>query len=188
MDQIKKYLNDTKQYIELHRNETILVAAAIATLAVLGALIVYGRVTTYVYEPTKACTLFSPDKAIKFFGGNVKNVTTNNGEVSVSSNLATSKCGYVNETSDVNALAPAAIAVRSSINDKGTALNRELFDKSSKSVEVEAVKDVGDAAFYETATGKLHIFKDRDWIILSYGTGSDPSLEKTTELARTIGL
>lgn len=191
MNKIREYLKNFKQYVELHRNEAILVGAALATIAVLGALFIYGHVSKYVYEPTKACTLFTPEKALDLLGEKVVNVTTNNKGVSIQGDLATSSCGYTNEKNDASAMTVAAVKVRSAINDKGAILNKSDYTKSRASNEVEDVKKIGDEAYYNKTSGQMHVYKNRDWIILSYGMGSDPAsntIEKATELAKAIGL
>lgn len=207
MDRITKHLNDLKQhttvkkiikrvaktreYIELHRSEAVLVGAAIATLVILGALFAYGHFSKYVYTPTNACTVFSPDKAIDLIGDKVVNVTTNSKEVAISGDLGTSSCGYTDEKEDMNAMTVAAVKIRSAINDNGAILNKSDFTKARASNEVEIVTGVGDEAFYNTATGLMHVYNNRDWYILNFGLGSDPTsntVEKTTELARAIGL
>lgn len=191
MNELKKYLNKTHQYISLHRNEAILVAAGLATIAVLGALFIYGHVTKYAYEPTKACDMFTPEKALDLLGEKIVNVTTNNKEVSIQGDLATSSCGYTNERNDANAMTVAAIKVRSAINDKGAILNKSEYTKSRASNEVENVENIGDEAYYNKTSGQLHIYNNRDWIILNYGTGSDPSsnsIEKAKEFAKVVGL
>ena len=191
MNDFQKYLNKAKEYISLHRNETILVATAVATLAILGALFVYGHVSKYVYEPTKACDMFTPEKALDLLGEKVVNVTTNSKDAAIQGDLAISSCGYTNEKNDANAMTVAAIKVRSAINDKGAVLNKSDYTKSRASNEVEDVKNVGDEAYYNKTSRQMHVYKNRDWIILSYGIGSDPSsntVEKATELAKAVGL
>lgn len=191
MNQFREYLNKTQQYISLHRNETILVATGFATLAILGALLVYGHISTYVYQPTKACDVFTPEKALDLMGEKIVNVTSNNKDVSIKDNLATSSCGYTNEKSEANTMTVAAIKVRSAINDKGAILNKSDYTKSRAANKVEDVKNIGEEAYFNPASGQLHVYKDRDWIILSYGIGSDPTantLEKATELAKAVNL
>jgi hypothetical protein len=191
MDRISTYLNNAKQYIDLHRNEVILVGCAVATAGVLGALFVYGHVTKYAYEPTKACDMFTPAKALDLLGEKVVNVTTNNKGVSIEGDLATSSCGYTSENLDMNAMTVAAVKVRSAINDKGAVVNESAFTKTSSASDIQSVENIGEEAYYNPANGQLHVYNNRDWVILSYTVGSDPkssTLEKVTELAKTVGL
>lgn len=191
MNQFRNYLTKTKDYASMHRNEAILVTTAFATIAILGALFVYGHVSKYVYEPTKACTIFTPEKALDLLGEKVVNVTTNNKDVVVQDDFATSSCGYTNEKNDANAMTVAAIKVRSAINDKGAILNKSEYTKSRAANEIQDVKNIGDEAYYNPASGQLHVYSNRDWIILSYSVGSDQktsTVEKVVELAKAVNL
>ena len=84
----------------------------------------------------------------------------------------------------------AAIIVRSGVNDDGVEQNKAQFAAGKpKKAGIESVKGVGDEAYYNSELGQLNVLRGRDWLILSYGLGSDPlanTLDDAKKLAHAV--
>ena len=166
-----------------YKKELIIGAAVVVGfLAIIGiiALAIYSSIPKVVYQPAKACELFTQLEAQELIGNSAFN--TNADAPVLSGNLAVSKCGYADGNPDKEKVIIAAINVRSGINDKGVDQNISEFKSGIPSQGVEEVKDLGDKAYFNLAAGQLNVLNGRDWIIFSYGVGSAPQ-ENTVENA-----
>lgn len=185
------YLRRAKEFVIHHKKKVILatgvVAVCVVIIAVVVALFMYNLVPRIVYQPVKACDLFTPAEARELLGSNV--LHSRAGEVDLARDLATSKCGYTDGNADTSAMIVAAINVRSALNDVGVAQNKADFTAGKSTQGMEIVKDLGNDAYFDSARGQLHVLRDHEWIILSYGTGADPmanTLEQAKKLAGYI--
>jgi len=66
-----------------------------------------------------------------------------------------------------------AVAVQSGINDKGIEKIKNDFSSSQKANKVEVVDGLGEAAFYMSITGQVHVRDDHHWYIFSRSTGDE---------------
>jgi len=138
-----------------------------------------------VYQPAAACELLTLDEAKSLLG----TTASKTGEKSpvLSGHLVKSECGYTVTNPDTQNIVVAAIVVRSGIDDKGVAQNIAEFTNGVPATNVEVVKDLGDRAYFNYSLGQLNVLKERDWIIFSYGIGSDPqgnTIEDAVALAQ----
>jgi hypothetical protein len=184
------YFQLAKSYVVGHKKAFItgaIVASVIAVLVVLFVLITVTNPSRIIYQPVKACDLLTPAKAQDLLGEKVISVDTN--APVVSDNIAVSKCSYTDSNPVQEKMMVVAIAVRSGTNDEGVEQNKKDFAAKKPTSGVEAVKDVGDSAYFDPRVGQLNILDGRQWIILSYGVGSTPeanNADKAVELAHKV--
>ncbi|USN96925.1 MAG: hypothetical protein H6797_01890 [Candidatus Nomurabacteria bacterium] len=190
---MNKYIESTKAFIS-DNQKTIKTVSGIAfgllALAVLVALFIYnvneGK-PNIVYQPVKACELLTPVKAEDLLGDKVYSTDAN--KPVISGNTATSKCGYTDRNPDQTKMLLAAVSVRSAINNKGTKQNKTDFEAYKKGSSSEAVKDVGDSAYFDKSVGQLNVLSGRMWLKFFYGVGSAPeanTLENAVKLAQKV--
>lgn len=186
---LKHYFQTAKSYVTA-KSDTIIGAAVVAIIiALIISIIAFIQNNTpkVVYQPTDACKLFSLEKAKGTLGG--RTLKSGYTAPTQNENTATSKCGYTDGNPATENLIVAAIIVRSGINENGVEQNRSEFVSGRPDQNVEIINELGDSAYYNQANGQLNILHGRDWIILSYGVGSNPetnTVEKSVELAQKI--
>ncbi len=161
----------------------------IVAMVIIGAIAIFIHNTTTKidYQPAIACELFTLDEAKELMGAN--SIGSGVTEPTLSGNLSTSKCGYTDGNVDTANLVVAAIIVRSGVNDKGVTQNKEEFESGRPLDNVQLVNGVGDSAYFNEANGQLNILDGYNWVIVSYGPGSDPvanTLEDSVELAKKV--
>lgn len=184
------HIQAAKTYIKTFKKELIIGSSVIVALLILIIAIVAMYINStpkIVYQPAKACDLFSAVKAQKLLGPSM--VKSGEKDPVQSADMATSQCGYTDGNPNTNNMVVAAIIVRSGINDKGVEQNKNEFTAGKPTKGVEVVKDLGDSAYFNQVRGQLNILKGRDWVILSYGVGSSPetnTLNKAVEFAHTV--
>jgi hypothetical protein len=184
---LQQYMQSTKTYI-VERSDTFIgIGVVIGLLAIVGAVALINHLSgpQIVYQPIKACDLFTPTQAQSLLGEKINGVDKN--EPQISGNLAVSKCGY----SDLNsaAITVAAVTIRTGINDDGITQNKSDFAKSKKNNATEKVPQLGDSAFFNAKVGQLNVLKGGNWYIFNYGLGDSPeqnTLDKALELARKV--
>ncbi len=188
---MKQYIQAAKDYITASkRNELIIGMAIVAGVAVLIAAItytVYSSTPKVVYQPAKACDLLTSAEAKELLGGKAIDSSAKNPVVS--GNTATSQCGYTDGNPDTENMIVAAVVVRSGVNDDGVQQNKTEFVNGKPTDNVEAVKDLGEDAYFNQKLGQLNVLNGREWIILSYGLGSAPeanTIDKAVELAYKV--
>ncbi|MCU1441833.1 MAG: hypothetical protein JWP85_2830 [Rhodoglobus sp.] len=185
------YIQSANTYVTDHKKQFTLgaiITTVVVVVVILVALFIYNDPSSkIVYKPAKACDLLTPTKAQALLGDKV--IGLDSKAPVITDNVATSKCSYTDSNTDVNNLIVAAIAVRTGINDAGIKQNKNEFNANKPSDNIEAVKDIGDTAYFDHSTGQLNILKGHDWIILSYGVGATPEAntsDKAFELAHMV--
>lgn len=190
---MNEWVKVAKEYVLARKKQFAIGGAiglgAVLLIGLLVAVLIYNLPPKIVYQPTKACELFTQDEANKLMG--VTAIHSNVQQPVASSNTAVSRCGYADGNADTTAMRVVAIMVRSGLNDKGVEQNRTDFRAAAKVGDqgIETVKAIGDEAFFNPVRGQLNVLKGRDWLILSYGTGASPesnTLEDVTALARYV--
>lgn len=184
---MNQYVQTTRNYIVTHKKAFLIGGAWLAGIAILIALFVYNNPSVVVYQPSDACKMFTPSEAQDLLGDKVINVNTN--KITVSGNIAVSKCSYTDSNPDQTKMIVAAIAVRSGVNDKGVAQNKTEFAASQANNTAQIVKDLGDKAWFNQVSGQLNVLSGKRWIIISYGAGASPAdntVDKAVELAHKI--
>lgn len=172
-----------------HKNEliigSIVVVILLAVIATIAVLINNSQVKI-VYQPSKACDMFTMDEAKGFLGdGTILSGMT---EPKLSGSTAVSKCGYTDGNKDTEKIIVAAIIVRSGVNDEGVELNKTEF-VSTRPEKTETVNDVGDGAYFNNKNGQLNILDGYNWIKISYGQGTAQeanTVEDAVKLAQKI--
>lgn len=165
------------------------IAVVVVMIIVIASIAFFAQASkpAIVYQPTKACDLLNEGEAKELLGAGA--LLTTNTPPSQSGDITISQCAYADGTPDKNNMVIAAIVVRSGINDKGTQQNITDFSGAQSQRTVQAVNDIGKSAFYNPDLGQLNILKDRNWIIVNYGVGSNPqanTLEDAAKLAKKI--
>lgn len=187
---MKQYIRSAKTYISNHQKEFAIgtrVAAGIVILGFLAALIIYDRTPHYVYQPIKACDILTPTKAADLLGDKINGVDKN--KPTIDNDLATSKCSYTDLNNNVEEMRFVALAVRSAIYDSGVQKNKTDFATARSNNDIEVVKDLGEAAYFNKTNGQLNILDGQKWMILSYGTKSAPTsttVDKLVEVAHKV--
>ena len=188
---MKQHLEKLKLYFKERSSKELAIGVAIIGSAlgiiIITAVLIFNSVPKVVYQPANACDLFSAQDARDLLGE--QTVKSNIGAPVQSNNVSLSRCGYTNGSGDEATLIVAAIIVRSGINDKGTQQNKSEFTAGKPSRGVEVVTGLGDGAYFNQQNGQLNVLNGRDWIILSYGIGSDPqanTIEDAVALARKV--
>ena len=148
------------------------VVVALLIIAGLIALFVYNSSPKIQYQPAVACNYFTTEEAVEMIGDGA--IATNNDQPVLNGDLATSKCGYADGNADTNALKVIAVIVRSGVNDKGVAQNKEEFTNGIPTIGVDAVQDIGDKAYFNNVNGQLNVLKGNNWFIISDGIGATP--------------
>lgn len=178
-----------KHYIS-QRSETFIGLTVVAILCIVIATIALSAQASkpaIVYQPAKACDLLGEDEAKELLGAAA--LLTTNTPPSQSGDITVSQCAYADGTPNKDSMVIAAVVVRSGINDKGTEQNITDFSGAQSQRSVQAINDLGNSAFYNPDLGQLNILKDRNWIIVSYGVGSNPqanTLEDAIKLAKKV--
>lgn len=173
-----------------HQRNIAIAAPLVALAILLLALFIYNVNVSnaVVYQPTKACERFTPTEAQDLLGDNVISVDTK--KPVVSGNIATSKCSYTDRNPNQNSMKVAAVAIRSGVNDDGSAQNkREFAAHKNANPGVQSITGVGDAAFFNPVNGQMNILQGRDWLIISYGAGVSPeanTVEDVTHVAQLV--
>jgi hypothetical protein len=184
------YAQAVKSYFRIHKKDITTAVPIVVTVAVLIGVVVFATVhnmPNIVYQPIKSCSLLTPAKAEQLLGDKVINTEKN--DPVISGDTAISKCAYSDENPDQNSMAVAAIAVRSAINDNGIAQTKADFAASKPKTGIEIVSGVGDSAYFNQQNGQLNVLKDREWLIVSYGVGSEPetnTVEKAVQLVKLV--
>lgn len=188
---MKDYIQKAKQYLTSRPNKELYIGIGVIACAIIAVVVVIvsavNSVPRIVYQPAVACDLLTSQKAQELLGDQA--VKSNVGEPVQSNNVSLSRCGYTNGSGDETTLVVAAIIVRSGINDKGVEQNKTEFIAGKPNVGAETVTDLGDGAYFNQKSGQLNVLSGRDWIIISYGVGSDPqsnTVEDAVTAARKV--
>lgn len=181
---MKNYLQKIKVLIKKHKDLLVGFGVIAFFVALVGGFAVLSAQTSVVYQPVKACDIVTLGEAKGLLGS--KTLNSVNEKPVVEKDTAISRCGYTDGNEIQGQMRVAAIIVRSGVNDKGVEQNKAQFSAGKpKKAGVETVEDVGDTAYYNAEIGQLNVLHGRDWLILSYGLGSDP-LSNTLEDAKKL--
>lgn len=184
---MKHHIKTATSYISTHKKSFIPVVV-IVIIIIAVPLIAWGvqaHKKSLAYQPIEACKLLSTKHAESLLGERVNNIEAN--KPIITGNVAMSKCGYtdLSETS----MRVEALIVESGINPKGTAAITKQFKHNQTKQGNQTVENVGDRAFFDASIGALNVLKGREWLIISYGIGANPSTnDKSTliKIARTF--
>ncbi len=170
---LQNYFQTSKTYIR-ERSELFIGIGVVVTLAIIAgivALVINLNGPHIVYQPTKACDLLTPEKAGSLLGEKVISVDSN--APKITGNLAQSKCSFTDANPDTNQLMVAAVAVRSAINDEGDIQNKNEFAAARANNNTDTVTGIGESAYFNKTNGLLHVLKGHNWLIISFGVGTD---------------
>ncbi len=175
---MKNYFQISKDYVTAHKKDFTIGTGIFIVVALVVALIIFiannvDHPAKIVYKPTTACDVFTEAEAKDLLGA--KAIHSNTSDLILSGNLTTSKCGYTDGNPDMNKAVVAAIIVRSGINDAGVQQNKTEFANGTPVDNIQKVNDLADSAYFNQNLGQLNVLDGRDWIIISYGIGSDPT-------------
>lgn len=183
---MKQHVQQVRQYIKDHRDNlttSAIIIGIVALVIATVAAIVYSSAPKIIYQPTKACDLLTVKDAKSLLGN--RTISTSNTAPQISADNATSQCGYADGNPQTEEMIVIAIIVRAGVNDEGVARNNTDFAAARPEKGVQDVEGIGDDAFFNEANGQLNVLDGRNWMILSYGVGSDP-LRNTLADAKTL--
>lgn len=185
---MNNYLQNIKIASKKHK-DLLVGFGVIGFLGVLvGGFTFLSAQTGVTYQPAKACDMITMDEAKALLG--VKTLNSVNEKPTIEKDTAISRCGYTDGNEMQGQMKVAAVIVRSGVNDKGVEQNKTQFMAGKpKDQGIETVEGVGDAAYYNAKIGQLNVLNGRDWLILSYGLGSDPlsnTLDDAKKLAQVV--
>lgn len=175
---------------ETRKKEVIIGASIVvgAALIIMGvAYAIYNSTPKTVYQPAKACDLFTSSEARELLGGGA--IKSGSKDPVQDQNVATSTCGYADGSSNTETMKVAAVMIRSGVNDDGVQQNKTEFTTGKPQENVEDVKELGDDAYFNKELGQLNVLEDKMWIIVSNGIGSAPqanTLEDAVKLAKKV--
>jgi hypothetical protein len=187
---MKERFEAAKAYAQERRSELLIGLAVVLGIGILIAgiiLVIYNNTPKVDYPPVAACELFTDEEASELLGENAV-ISTSTAPV-VSGNTATSRCGYTDGNPQIQDMIVAAMTVRSGVNDNGVEQNKTEFAANRASDTVDAVENIGDSAYFNRELGQLNVLNGRDWIILSYGVGEEPTantLDDALKFAKII--
>jgi hypothetical protein len=186
---MNQYIAATKSFAIAHKKKITVgaeIALGVLVLAIVALLFLY-NMPKDTYQAVKACDLLTPIEAQDLLGNKV--IGLNPDAPIISDDTATSKCSYSDTNHDEDKMRVAAVAVRTGINTKGVQENKKDFATNKSAESVEAVKNIGDSAYFDKSQGQLNILRGHEWIILSYGVGATPqdnTLDEATKLAKKV--
>lgn len=186
---MKIYIQTVKQYIK-ERSDTFIGAGVLSGLVAIVLVVIlvnHFSGPVVIYQPAKACDLFTPTEAQDLLGDKVINVESNNPVIK--DDFATSKCGYSDSNEQAEAMRVAAVAIRSAINDEGDMQNKSDFAQAKSNNIVDTVEGFGDEAYFNRNSGQMNILDGKKWIILNFGTSSTPETntpEDAVKLAQKV--
>ena len=188
---MKKYFLTAKEYVLEHKKEFIVGGSVTLAVAIfLFGLALYSYNTALpkiVYEPARACNLFTYAEAKELLGDATINTVAT--EPTQSGSVTVSNCGYSDGLIDTDNAVVAAVSIRSGINDAGIEINKAQFDSGKPTSDIEIVSGVGDSAYFNKILGQLNVLKQSTWILISYGPAADPSrntIEDAIKLANKV--
>jgi hypothetical protein len=135
------------------------------------------------FSPPQACSIFTLDNAKKLLGDSTKATEIPAASAS-NDDIEVTQCFYQEPSGQHQ----ANILVRGAKTDKGKAGNVDYFKGSTKPANVQDVNGYGEAAFWNPEFGQLHILKNGNWYILSFGplAPSERKLDDVRTLADTL--
>lgn len=173
-------------YALANKQKFIVGGVLVALLVLIVSLFVYNNRSKIVYQPPRACDLFSLEEAHKLLGKDVINKVD---DPVVSGNTSISRCSYTDRNPDANAMMLAAVAIRSGVNDSGVKTVSDGYFAKKPTSDIEVVTGFGDDAYFNVSLGQLNVLDGRDWYIFSYGAGNSPqanTINDATKLARLV--
>jgi hypothetical protein len=171
------YIEITKTYVVEHKKEVISIAASLVVIAFLVSVLVYNstpHLPKVVYQPTTACNVFTESEAESLLGS-TKLINGGSTDPEQTGDTANTECSYSDSNPDQNSMIVAAVIVRSGINDKGVQENKTEFVAGRPTQNVEIIKGFGQNAYFNETLGQLNILDGKNWIVLSFGVGANPS-------------
>lgn len=171
------YRTVAKEFIVEHKQQVKVASIAIGAILLLGLLIALytynaqSRLPKLDYQPATACGLLTAVEAKDILGNDI--IVKNSGNPTVSGDRATTNCTYTDKSADN--MAVVAVAVRAALNAQGVDDNKRDFASQKAANKVEAVKYLGDDAFFIPSIGQLNILDGKSWILITHGKGDDPT-------------
>lgn len=138
--------------------------------------------TFIVFE---ACQLLTKDKAATILG--VPATLGQEPSPSNSSDVKVTNCVYNNNASNFKDIVSVSLLVRAPLTQSGADSNITTFNDTSL-VGDTAVEGYGEKAMWNSASGQLHILKDKNWMIVTFGKAQPTSrtLDETKKAAASI--
>jgi len=184
-DTLKTFYRDFKKPILI---SLVLIGVAVVIVFFV-ALFIYNnhenepKKVSYQYSPVNACDLLTMKEAHKLLGKDV--IGTPVVDPNVSGDVATSSCSYTDKNPNQAAMKVAALSVLSAVDDKGVEVVKSEFTSKEATKEVKVVKDLGDAAHFDSSVGQLDVLNGKELLRISYGIGASPQMN---DLDQAIGL
>lgn len=181
IEKAKAALHVALEYIKAHKREFIIGAVAVLLVAFVFSLFAYNNRSKVVFEPPRACDLFSLEEAHELLGVDVINKVD---DPVVVGDTATSRCSYTDRNPIADAMMLAAVAIRSGVNNEGVQAVVDGYYAKKPSEGVEQVTGYGDDAYFNPTLGQLNVLDGDSWYIFSYGPGTAPQANTLTNVAK----
>lgn len=171
---MKSQLYTAMGYVREHKQVFGISVIVVIGAAILIGLFIYNQPhgPQIDYQPTKACDMLTPSKAMDVLGNDVNNVEAN--KPVISGNVATSKCAYTDKKTNKDQQTQVSIFVLSAINENGIAQIKTDFTKLQKQTpHAQPVVGLGDAAYFNQDSGILYVINNKQLIMVYYGVGEN---------------
>ena len=181
--QFKKLVN----YIKRDKTNALRLGLLGVFLVFIVALFIYDSTPHYTYEPTKACDILTPQKAMNVLGDKVINHEANKPAFDEKTETAISKCSYSDENR--GNMHTIALVIRSGTKDAGVQRNITEFATMQSQDDTKPVEGIGDKAFYDETKGQLSVLDGKTWILLKSTFGESEktaSLQEAVDVAKKI--
>ncbi|MDN5819627.1 MAG: hypothetical protein L0H36_00195 [bacterium] len=184
---MKDFLERIKLFISRNLAQVITVAAIIA-LVCLGAAVSIYQSHRLAYPAVEACNLLTEATAKAMLGDKVNGIASSEKPVT-DGDVSTSDCSYTDLNPVETEMKIAALLVMSPRNASGETEINAVFKSDKSSSNVQAVRDIGDSAFFNKSLGQLNVLYKNTRFIFSYGlaeSAEDTTVEDQLSFAKTI--
>lgn len=113
-----------------------------------------------------ACNLLTKDHATQLLGTSA--TLGQEPSPSHTDDLRVTNCIYNNNAGNIKDIVSISALVRSPLTTTGAQSNDETFTNTSVVGET-SVSGYGEKAAWNGATGQLHVLKEKNWIIITFG-------------------
>lgn len=183
-----------------NRTAVYILGVVLAVAAITGLVIAHNNAKDHNSQPSasqssqssdkqistsKACKTFTLADAKQLLGATAKGGEgTNKAE---SADINVSACIYSKDSgsnSEVSSKQVASLLVRSANTPVGAQSNQNQFSRL-KPADAVNVEDYGDGAYWDAQLAQLHILKNNNWHVITYGSpvASTRTLDEAKQMA-----
>ena len=136
-----------------------------------------------------ACDVLTDTVAKSIIGDDTSKPAGSVGDISTT-DIAVTTCSYTTNIHTTSTSIPkssgVSVLARIAKTEAGAANNKEQF--TNKPANVQVVKDIGDAAFYNPDFRQLNVLKGNNWYIVTYyvDTITNSTIDTDKQLAQAL--